>query len=487
MKKISFLLLACVLILTLSLPGAALAQSSSPTWNSIIYYYNPLANSGTMGVTFTSTGTTPDDQLGKPVPAHGFGQVMVGSTGDFKGAATLSADVPLVAVYKQYAAGAYAPVLYSSFDATQSSVNGKFYLPSVLHAGYYVSKVGIQNVENEDVNLTLHFYDANGFEKIGSALPLTKLIHSQGSWIFQILDDDADVKGIGSSFDGSLFIEAAKVSDGTPARVVAAVEDLQSQGQRSYAYEGSSATATTFYMPYANCRYSTNQQSSTFYVQNAGSANATINVYYYTTGGAGITYFTPAAKVTPGARMVVSACDSKVYAKMNGKNGTARITSDQPLVVIGKMSSADGLSTAFLGQPSGGTDVLLPYVEYSKLSSGPRATLNIMNVSTNPAASSSAKNVYINYWYKKLDGSFAAQKVVIATSSAPLAKYGKYTASPKVSGAALDSNGNYLGAAEVISDQPVVVVVRVTQSVTGVPGITTLGEDYTGVPFAAGP
>jgi hypothetical protein len=151
------------------------------------------------------------------------------------------------------------------------------------------------------------------------------------------------------------------------------------------------------------------------------------------------------------------------------------------------MSSADGLSTAFLGQPSGGTDILLPYVEYSKLSSGSRATLNIMNVSTNPAASSSAKNVYINYWYKKLDGSFAAQKVVIATSSAPLAKYGKYTASPKVSGAALDSNGNYLGAAEVISDQPVVVVVRVTQSVTGVPGITTLGEDYTGVPFAAGP
>jgi hypothetical protein len=269
--------------------------------------------------------------------------------------------------------------------------------------------------------------------------------------------------------------------------VVAAVEDLQSQGQRSYAYEGSSATAKTFYMPYANCRYSTNQQSSTFYVQNAGSANATINVYYYTTGGAGITYYTPAAAVIPGARMVVSACDSKVYAKMNGKNGTARITSDQPLVVIGKMSSADGLSTAFLGQPSGGTDVLLPYVEYSKLSSGPRATLNIMNVSTNPAASSSAKNVYINYWYKKLDGSFAAQKVVIATSSAPLAKYGKYTASPKVSGAALDSNGNYLGAAEVISDQPVVVVVRVTQSVTGVPGITTLGEDYTGVPFAAGP
>ena len=485
MKRISFLLLAVVFILTLSLPGAALADSSSPTWNSIIYYYNPLANSGTIGVTFTGTGAVPGDQLGIPVPAHGFGSVLVGSTGDFKGAATLSADIPLVAVYKQYDfnQGPYAPVLYSSFDATQASVSGSFYVPSVVHAGYYVSKVGIQNVENETVDLTLHFYDANGIEKTGSTFPLTKTIDPQGSWIFQILDDADDVPGIGSSFDGSLVIQAVMDSDHTtPARVVAAVEDLQSQGQRSYAYEGSSNTATTFYMPYANCHYSTNQQSSTFYVQNAGSANATINVFYYTTGGAGITYYTPAAKVPPGARMAVSACDPKVYAAMNGKNGTARITSDQPLVVIGKMSSTDGLSTAFLGQPSGGTDVLLPYVEYNKLSSGLRATLNIMNVGASPA-----KNVSINFWYQKADKSFAAQTLVIATSSAPLAKYGKFSTIPKVSGAALDSNGNYLGAAEVISDQPVVVVARMTQSVTGVPGITTLGEDYTGVPFPTGP
>jgi hypothetical protein len=46
--------------------------------------------------------------------------------------------------------------------------------------------------------------------------------------------------------------------------------------------------------------------------------------------------------------------------------------------------------------------------------------------------------------------------VVIATT-APLAKYGKYSATPKVSGAALDANVNYQGATEVFSDQPVVV------------------------------
>jgi hypothetical protein len=482
MKRVSFLLLAVLLILTLSLPGSALAQSGSPTWNSIIYYYNPGTTSGTLGVTFVNTGlgTTPAGIDGVGVGAHAFGLVSVGSTGDYKGAATLSADVPLVAVYKQFDAGggAYAPVLYSSFDATQSSTTGTVYVPSVLHAGYYVSKVGIQNVETEAVSLTLTFFDASGSPKA----TLQKSLASQGAFIFQIVDDADNVPGIPSSFDGSLVIKATKVNGGGAARVVAAVEDLQSQGQRSYAYEGSSATSKTFNLPYANCHYSTNQQSTTFFVQNAGSSPATINVFYYTTAGAGITYYTPAAKIVPGARMAVSACDSKVFAKMNGKNGTARITSDQPLVVVGKATSTDGLSTAFTGQPAGSVHVLLPYIPYKKLSSGERATLSIMNV-----GAAAAKNVYINYYYQKADkSSFAPQKVVIATATATLAKYGKYTATPKVNGAALDANGDYLGAAEVISDQPVVVIVRVTQNVTGIPGIITLGEDYTGVPCGTG-
>ena len=480
MKRVSFLLLAALLVLTLSVPGSALADNGTPTWNSTIYYYNSGSTAGNMDVTFVNTGvgTTPAEIPSVPIAGHEFGNVNVGSTGDYKGAAMISADVPLVAVYKQYdeGGGTYAPVLYSSFDASQSGTTGKFYLPSVLHSGYYVSKVGIQNVESEAVKLTLHFIDAaTGVDKVTLT---NKILDSQGSWMFQILDDASDVPGIGSSFDGSLVIEAVKVSGGAPARVVAAVEDLQSQGQRSYAYEGSGVAAKAFYLPYANCRYSTNQQSTTFYVQNAGSNPATISVYYYSTTGAGITYYTyPAtARVAAGARMAVSACDSKVYAKMNGKNGTARITSDQPLVVIGKVTSTDGLSTAFAGLAAGSLHVVLPYIPYSKLSSGERASINIMNVGT-----TAAKSVVVNYYYTNAGNTFAYQKVVLATSSAPLAKYGKYTTTPKVSGAAL-VDGSYLGAAEVISDQPVVVVVRISQTVTGIPGILTLGEDYTGVP-----
>jgi len=176
--------------------------------------------------------------------------------------------------------------------------------------------------------------------------------------------------------------------------------------------------------------------------------------------------------------MVASSCDPAVSAKMNGKNGTARVISDQPLVVIGKMTSSDGLSTAFLGQPSGSKDILMPYVEISKSSSGPQTTVSIMNVSD-----TSAKNVYITFRYKTKNASLSSANQIVATSKAPLKKLGKYSATLKIGGPALDANGNYLGAAEVFSDQPVVVIVRITQSVTGVPGITTLGEDYTGIPY----
>jgi hypothetical protein len=477
MKRVSFLLLAALLVLTLSMPGSALAQDVPPTWNSTIYYYNPGSSAGNLGITFTPPTVPSMDLSNQPVAAHGFSSLSIGSTVGYQGSAMISADVPLVAVYKQFdvSGGTYAPVLYSSFDASQSGTTGKFYLPSVLNSGYYVSKVGIQNVESVPVTLTLHFYDSTGAEKV----TLThKILDNQPSWMFQILDDATDVPGIGSSFDGSLVIDAVKTGGTTPARIVAAVEDLQSQGQRSYAYEGSGVPATDFYLPYANCRYSTNQQSTIFYVQNTDAVNdATISVYYYTTTGTGITYYSPTAQIKPGARMAVSACDTKVYAKMNGKNGTARITSKQKLVVIGKATSTDGLSTAFTGQSAGGTRILLPYIPYSKLISGERATLSIMNI-----GSATATKATINFYYKISDTSYAAQKVTIPS----LPKYGKYTTIPKVSGAAINSDGNYLGAAEVISDQPVVVVVRVAQTVTGIPGIIALGEDYTGIPCSGG-
>ena len=95
MKRLAMIGLACLLALTLGLPGPVMADNNPPTWNSTIYYYNPQPNTGTMGVSFTGQGTVPPDQLNLPVKEHEFGTISVGSTGDFKGAATLSAITPM--------------------------------------------------------------------------------------------------------------------------------------------------------------------------------------------------------------------------------------------------------------------------------------------------------------------------------------------------------------------------------------------------------
>jgi hypothetical protein len=232
------------------------------------------------------------------------------------------------------------------------------------------------------------------------------------------------------------------------------------------------------------CRYTTNFQTSSIAVQNAGETDATVTVVYYGYNGAVLATHA-AGTVKPGAKISINTCDAKVYSKMNGKIGTALIKSTQPIVAIGKINSNNGLSTAYLGQTAGSMRVLLPYVEYSKLTTNPRTDLYIMNTSS----TDSAKSVYVLFYYKAADGTFKYQQSTLATPSAPIKPYGYKSKAVTVTGAALDGNGNYLGVVEVISDQPVVVIARVYKSIArvykgvlGVTGITSLGEDYIGIP-----
>lgn len=481
MKRAVFLLPVILLLSALLLPGSVSAQRVTPTWNSAIYYYNPtFPDVGHVQAIFMGTGTVPE-AAPKDIPPHGFGRFLIGSTGDFQGAAILSADVPLAAVYKQFDinGSAFAPLLYSSFDVSQAGDSGFFYVPSVMRSGSYTSRIGIQNVELVPVNLHMTFYDRTGAVKATLDRSLTTG-DNDSSYIFSITP--AVLPDLGSSFDGSLVIEAVKDDgSGDPARVVAAVEEIMSTGQRSYAFEGSGVTGTKIFMPSAMCNYGTGRQTSYFAVQNAGSAPATVEVRYYSASGA-LLALHKAGTVAPKARLSINSCDTKVYARFTGKTGTAVIeskgTTPQPLVAVGKVTGRDGLSTAYLGQVSGAQTVLLPYLEWSRLVSDPRTTISIMNISD-----SAATDIRVRFYYDAGGNFFDYQERTLATASKPLGRNGRVNVDPVVSGAALDANGNYLGAAEVISNRPVAVLVRLTQKISGVTGITLLGEDYIGMPY----
>jgi hypothetical protein len=482
MKRSMLLILVLVTLAVLSLPGSVLAQGGSPTWNSVIYYYNPLGgvdDGNIQAIFYGSEGTPPLTQT-KVVPPHGFGSFLIGSTGDYKGAAALSSDVPLVAVYKQYDASAsgYAPTLYTSFDASAAGSNGFFYVPTVMRSMSYVSKVGIQNLEEVPVTLTLGFYNGSSTPKTTKTVDLGS--GSSSSYVFSLTD--TDIPGIGSSFNGALVIKAVKSGSSDPAKVVAAVEEIQSSGRRSYAFEGSGTPANIAYMPSAMCNFGTGKQTSNYYVQNATAGDITprdvsVTVRYYSNAGKLLATHL-VGTVRPGSKASISTCDPKVYTRMLGKSGNAVISSNGKIAVVGKISSTDGLATAFLGQSQGKAIVLLPYVEWSASTSKPRTSINVMNV-----GSTQAQSITVRFYYMNSIGDFVYQDVPLATATNPLARYGKTSTYPRVSGEALNSNGNYLGAAEVYSDVPVTVLVRLTENVSGVPGISILGEDYMGIPY----
>lgn len=501
MKRSIFLILVFVLVATLAMPAAASAQdvqaaAAAPTWKSAVMYFNPTAGGTgtggetTMSITWTGVVKNPDGSEtpvsgssdAQPVYAYQVGQVFIGTSGDFEGSAVISSGVPLVATYKQFPAknddGSgdtnYSPLLYTSFDGSTQAGLGRFYIPTVLRTPTYISQVGVQNVEPDlsPVDVTVHFLNTDG-QEVGS-ISRPDLPGGE-SFVFEPTGDV-----VGDMFDGSVVVDAVKSGTSDPGQIVAAVQELERSGRRGYAFEGAGSGAAAVYMPSAMCRYTTALQTAYFAVQNAGDVEDTVLVDYYGPTGAKITTLT-AGNVKPGAKLSINSCDSRILRRTTGKNALAvvRTQNGTPVVVVGKVSSRTGLSTAYLGLTTGAKRVLLPYLEMDRGRYGLRTYIAVMNAGTAPA-----RDVRIRYYYKVAGSdpaTYAYKEVKLATATRLLRPLAKISAQPQFPTTALVNNV-YYGAAEIISDQPVVVVVRVQRAVAGVKGITTLGEDYDGIP-----
>ena len=455
------------LLFSLLLPGSVVA-GTVPTWNSAIMWFNPTNASGTLTVQIydNSTPLTP----GEPISLIGYqsGSILVGSTGTVQGSAMVSASVPLVAVYKQYpASGSYAPLLYTSYDASQAGPT--FYIPTVTISPIYVSTIGIQNVDSVAVDLTLKFYD-----KVGSVKATKSYLNvaTNASQAVNLTDLTAD---LGVSFDGSLVITAVQTGTNIPGSIVAAAQELErSGGRRAYASEGAAAGANKVFLPSAMCKYGRTQQTSYFAVQNAGTAATTVRVTYYDAAGKKVTAYDHGT-LAAGAKVSINSCDTRVASLFSGKNGTAVIeskgatgTTQQPLVVVGKVTSTDGLATAYLAPGKGASEIAIPYIEVDNARSGLRTYLAIMN-----ASSSAVSGAHIIYYNENGD--------MLNTINIPtIPAYSKVNLLPAIPTSAF-SGGVFQGAA-IVTGTNLVVMIRLQQAITGLGSITTLGEDYLGIP-----
>jgi hypothetical protein len=489
MRRAAFLLIILVLALSVMGPDTALAQPSaaSATWSSNIIYFNlsPISDPSKPknlqvvingnGKPFTQSDTIRYQYFSNTILAGSIGQ-------SYTGSAVVSAEVPVVAVYKQVASSSnpYSPILYTSFSVDQAG-DGVFYVPSVQRSPTYVSQIGIQNVEAVDLTITLDFYVKDG-NKLTFAVQPSQVIKSQTSWVFKL----SDLAGFPLKFDGSMVINASSGGASPTSRIVAVVQEVQSNGRQAYAYEGAAAGSGTIYMPSAMCKVGKTQQTTYYAIQNADSNPGTATITYY--DGLGKTVATEGPISIPAYHKVsVSTCDPAIAAKTSGKTVLSAVITGTNLVAMGKVQSTDGLMTAFLGsaqprlcykQTDGNYHVALPYVEWSNSTLGFRTYIAVMNASSD----TSATNVSVNY-YRRTGKNAAPVKAILqmATGNTPMVVNIKRNTEPDQVNGALDSAKSFIGAVEVVSDQPVVVIVRVQRGVSGVAGVTTLGEDYSGI------
>lgn len=468
MKRAAFLILAITLIATMALPGSVQAQSVSTaqTWTSIIYYYNPGDETQIQVSYITTAGTTAATTQMIPVPTHGSGEIYIGETtvpDGFRGSAVLMANTEIQAIYEQAPSEDpnYSRLLYSAFNFEQGE--STVYIPAISNDPKgYISQVGIQNIVNQPVTLTLRFYDPAGAQ-IGSDI-VTAAINTNASFIFQA----NTLEGITLPKDSSLVISVNE----SGGKIVAAVEDLQNTGRRAYAFEGIGDPSNVTYIPSALCSKNHGKQKTTLAIQNTSGESNTVTFTAYAENYTTLKKLnsTPySVTLPPYGKANVSACSIR---GTGGRSFSVMMNSTQNLAVVSKAVGSDGISTAYIGLQQGATEISLPYVVWAANSTkGYQASLTVMNVSDVPATGVQV-TLYRN------DGT---ETVYTLPTIGP---YSKRSFNPSTAKATRSADKTFRGAAVVRSDGATALIaqVRMERKVSGVRGTTYLGEDYLGIP-----
>jgi len=471
LKRISTLVLVLSLVLV-AVTSVSAQSATTQAWTSSITYYTPSSTSGQMVVTYYASDGTSYAADSISLDPHKAGSLYIGSVSSvpdgFGGSAVLSADVPIVATYVQFASGSqasnYGRMLYNGFSATDAS--STFYVPTVLYQTFNTtSRIGVQNVESSQITARLRFYEAGNPTAVATR---DVDIPALSSFIFA----PPDISGLTPGFNGSLVITTDETGGGS---VVAASEETHDSGRAAYAFEGVAQGANTIYMPSMLCQYRPEQQTSYYAIQNAGTGDASVSVSFYDTSGS-LVGTMPATNLSEGGKMSVTPC---TYGVPAGTSGSAVIESvGAEIIAIGKIAANNGLLTAFVGQSQGSTSLAAPYVRWaSNPASDFRAYIAVMNI-----GSGDATNITATYY----DGNGTAVAThTLASAGDPLPQFIKTNTDP-YSASALTATYNDFGfhpsggAIEFSSDQPIVVVARLARNVS-LGSVTMFGEDYNAI------
>ncbi len=464
-------ILAITLLLTLGVMiplYAVLAQSAtSQTWTSTIAYMNTENTSGSLTVTFfDSAGVAyPSDSIA--LNSYQSGTLLVGSVSSlsdgFAGSAVMSSTVKLAAVYIESVSGSesanYDRKMYNGF--TPDMASNTYYVPTVLKAQFgSTSQVGIQNVDSSlTAEATLDFFAVG---QTSPTLTVNKTIQPQSSYVFSM----ADV-ALSNGFSGSLKITT------TGGQIVASAQETYDSDRYAYAFEGVSQGSNKVFVPTMLCNYGAEQQISYYAVQAIGGTADITMKHYRSSDGAqvGTTYN---FSVGDGGKQSVNPCDHGVVP--SGSIGSSVIeTTGAPVIVIVKIVAGNGMRTAYIAEGTytiiGSAEVFLPYIRWNDDYAGNYLSyVAVQNIGDTNAAD-------IQAMYYDQSGSLVATHV-LANGGSQLLPLQKVNTWADLAGAT--SGGVFTGSIRVVSDQPILVVVR-NQVNVDLGATTRFSEDYTGI------
>jgi hypothetical protein len=325
-----------------------------------------------------------------------------------------------------------------------------------------ITRFGVQNAGGSAVTVTISFFGT-------SATP----IHHFDETIQPGAGVQVDVNTISQLSNG--FLGSAMI-DTTGGSIVASAFETDSYGYGSKAYEGVGTGGSPVYMPSALCNFNSGGgaiQTSYYAVQNTDPTNAANITITWSNG-----HVVNKNGVLPYTKATVSGCDG---GNPNNFIGSATITSNRPVVAIGKIQGG-GLSTAFVGFTSGDDKIALPYVRWPSNAHWLAGTMQRANIAIqNVGGSDIAGNITVKY--VNPDGTVAGTHTI----TGGLAVGAKVNSNPTNAGLTefgCQSGCTVYGGGAVIEGPSGCQLAVIARLVSYVPiDGTKVGEDTNGIPY----
>ena len=465
MKYKLFSLFVITALLTVAVgPGVALAGAYETDFVTSITYQNiGSAATTTLNILFyeSPSDTTPLT-ISQPNLAKGAGtSVYVGGISGigagFQGTAVMAADQPLAATLVQVPQSSTVKNRPLSNGFTSGTPTSQ--IATVLKNTFNTHTVfAVQNAGSTATTATIKFINTSA-----------TTVHSfdqnlEAGAGYHV--DAGSLSALGSAFNGSVVITT---NPSTPI-VSSAMELEYGSGIGAKAFEGLGTGGQKFYLPSALCNY---DGATTFYaVQNTSLTTNTSVTVTYSPGG-----HTETKPVGKGAKVSFDTCATSGVS--SGYLGSATITStNTDVIAIGKVVGG-GMTTAFVGLPSGPSKVALPYVRWASAAnwyagSMQRTFIAIQNVGTSSIAANQITVKYVDR-----NGTTVATQTISKSlnvgdkansdpSQAGLSEFGCYNNCTEYGGGAI---------VEGPAGSQLAVIARVQTNL----GTTRAAEDYNGI------